>query len=90
METLQDKNLPKLELDYPASWKYKLVGRERAVVEAAIKSVVQERIHSINFSNKSSSGKYVSLNLDMIVQNEDERNFIYEALKAHQDIHYVL
>jgi len=80
----------KLELEYPCSWKYKIVGRERKVLEAAIHSVILERAHTLNHSNTSKTGKYVSLNLDMIVHNEDDRTFLYEALKAHQDIKMVL
>lgn len=85
----QDEN-QRLELDYPCSWKYKVIGRERRVLEEAIHSVILERAHSLEHSNASKTGKYVSLNLDLIVQNEDERTFIYEALKAHQDIKMVL
>jgi len=84
------EDMPKLELDYPCSWKYKVVGEEREKLEAAIRSVILERAHTLKHSNTSRTGKYVSLNLDLIVQNEDERTFIYEALKAHQDIKMVL
>jgi putative lipoic acid-binding regulatory protein len=30
------------------------------------------------------------MSLDLIVQNEDERSFIYEALKKHKNIKMVL
>lgn len=80
----------KLELEYPCSWCYKVIGRERAVLEQAIRDVILEREHKVTHSNDSRSGKYVSLNLELLVQNEDERNFIYEALKAHQHIKMVL
>lgn len=80
----------KLELDYPCSWKYKIIGEERRKLEAAIHSVILERAHTLEHSNASKTGKYVSLNLDLIVQNEDERTFLFEALKAHQDIKMVL
>lgn len=80
----------KLELEYPCSWKYKVIGAERKKLEEAIHSVILERAHTLEHSNASKTGKYVSLNLDLIVQNEDERTFLYEALKAHQDIKMVL
>ncbi|MEN8146727.1 MAG: DUF493 domain-containing protein [Campylobacterota bacterium] len=80
----------KLELEYPCNWKYKIVGAERKKLEAAIHSVILERAHTLNHSNTSKTGKYISLNLDMIVHNEDDRTFIFEALKAHQDIKMVL
>jgi putative lipoic acid-binding regulatory protein len=80
----------KLELEYPCDWRYKVIGEERAKLEAAIHSVILEREHKLEHSNASKSGKYVSLNLDLLVQNEEERQFIYEALKAHQDVKMVL
>lgn len=80
----------KLELEYPCSWKYKIIGEERKKLEAAIHSVILERAHTLKHSNVSKTGKYVSLNLDLIVHNEDDRTFLFEALKAHQDVKMVL
>lgn len=80
----------KLELEYPCSWSYKLIGHEKEVIQQAIRDVISGREHSLTHSNASKSGKYVSLNLELLVHNEDDRNFIYEALKAHQHIKMVL
>jgi putative lipoic acid-binding regulatory protein len=80
----------KLELEYPCNWCYKVVGEEREKLEQAIKDVVLEREHTIAHSNTSRTGKYISLNLDLLVHNEDDRQFIYEALKAHQNVKMVL
>jgi len=80
----------KLELTYPCSWTYKLIGYEKEAIQKAIHEVILDREHSLTHSNKSKTGKYVSMNLDLIIHNEDERNFIYEALKAHQHIKMVL
>jgi len=80
----------KLELTYPTDWHYKVVGAEREKLEQAVRDVILEREHTLSHSNASRTGKYVSMNLDLLVQNEDERQFIYEALKAHQHIKMVL
>lgn len=80
----------KLELEYPCEWRYKVIGQDIEVIKSAVKDVILEREHKIDFSNASCSGKYCSMNLDLLVQNEDERQFIYEALKAHQHIKMVL
>ena len=85
----EDEN-QKLELEYPCNWKYKVVGAERKALEAAIHSVILERAHTLEHSKASKTGKYISLNLDLIVHNEDDRTFIYEALKAHDDVKMVL
>ncbi len=80
----------KLELAYPCSWCYKVVGEEREKLEEAIRDVIKEREHTLTHSNTSRSGKYISLNLDMLVHNEEDRQFIYEALKAHPHTKMVL
>jgi len=91
VETLNDKlEGKKLELEYPCNWCYKVISSEKEALQKAIKDVVQEREHTVSDSNKSKTGKYVSMNLDMLVHNEDDRQFIYDALKKHQDIKMVL
>lgn len=80
----------KLELEYPCDWRYKIVGAEQEALEKAVHDVILEREHKLTHSKKSRTGKYVSMNLDLLVHNEDERQFIYEALKAHQNIKMVL
>ena len=89
MEIINDSK-QKLELEYPCSWTYKLIGYEKKAIQKAIHEVILEREHDLTHSNASKTGKYVSMNLDLVIQNEDERNFIYEALKAHQHIKMVL
>jgi putative lipoic acid-binding regulatory protein len=80
----------KLELTYPCAWSYKLIGYEKEAIQKAIHDVILQREHTLTHSNASKTGKYVSMNLDLVISNEDERNFIYEALKAHQNIRMVL
>lgn len=89
MEILNARD-QKLELEYPCSWSYKLIASEVEALKQAIRDVISEREHKLTHSKNSKGGKYVSMNLDMLVHNEDDRNFIYEALKAHQHIKMVL
>ena len=89
MEILDARD-KKLELEYPCNWAYKLIASEKEALEKAIHDVIETREHKLTHSNNSKSGKYISMNLDMLVHNEDDRNFIYEALKKHQDIKMVL
>jgi uncharacterized protein len=89
VEILNDRT-DKLELTYPCSWSYKLIAGEKEALEQAIRDVIDEREHKLTHSKNSKGGKYVSMNLDLLVHNEDDRNFIYEALKAHQNIKMVL
>lgn len=80
----------KLELEYPCSWTYKVITEHEDHTKEAVIDVICERIHTLKHSNSSKTGKYVSMNLELLVQNEDDRNFIYEALKAHQKVKMVL
>ena len=89
MEIINDRE-DKLELEYPCSWAYKLIAGEKEALEKAIHDVILEREHKLTHSKNSKGGKYVSMNLELLVHNEDDRNFIYEALKAHQHIKMVL
>lgn len=89
MEIINDTK-QKLELTYPLNWTYKLIGSEKEALQKAIHDVIVEREHDLTHSNSSKTGKYVSLNLKLLVHNEDDRKFIFEALKAHQNIKMVL
>lgn len=80
----------KLELEYPCKWCYKVVAYERAGIEIAAMEIVGERSYSLNPSNVSKGGKYISMNLELLVHNEDERTYFYETLKAHPHIKMVL
>jgi len=89
MEILNDSD-KKVVIEYPSSWTYKLIGHEKEAIKKAIHDVIVERDHNLKHSNKSKTGKYVSMNLEIVITSDDERNFIYEALKAHQNIKMVL
>ncbi|MDO9055273.1 MAG: DUF493 domain-containing protein [Sulfuricurvum sp.] len=80
----------KLELNYPCRWCYKVVASERAGIEVAALEIFCEREYSLNPSNASRNGKYISMNLELLVHNEDERTYFYETLKAHPHIKMVL
>jgi len=66
------------------------VGFERAGIEIAAMEIMIERSYSLNPSNTSKNGKYISMNLELLVHNEDERTYFYETLKAHPHIKMVL
>ena len=89
METINDSEL-KVLIEYPCNWCYKVIATEKTLLEQAIRDVIDEREHKLSPSNKSKGGKYTSMNLDLLVHNEDDRTFIFEALKKHQAIKMVL
>ena len=89
METINEID-QKVVIEYPCNWCYKVIASEEAALKQAIRDVIDEREHKITPSNKSKTGKYTSMNLDLLVHNEDDRTFIFDALKRHQNIKMVL
>ena len=89
MEIINDSE-KKVVLEYPCNWCYKVIATEEKALKQAITDVIDDRDHKLEHSNKSKTGKYVSMNLDILVHNEDDRTFIFDALKKHQDIKMVL
>lgn len=80
----------KLELTYPCTWCYKVVAYERAGIEIAAMEIFCDRKYSLEPSKASKGGKYISMNLELLVHNEDERTYFFETLKAHEHIKMVL
>ena len=80
----------KVKLDYPCQWLYKVIGTDHEQLRLAIMEIITNIPCEISISNSSPAGKYLCLNLEITVQNEEERNSIYSDLKAHTHIKMVL
>ncbi len=80
----------KLELEYPCNWCYKVVGESEEKIKEAVKDTIDQREHKLTSSKTSKSGKYKSMNLDMLVHSDDDRKTIYEELKKHKNVKIVI
>lgn len=80
----------KPEIVYPCEWAYRIIGLAEEPIKNVVASVVGERNYTLKSSNQSSSGKFVSMALEMIVDSEEERVSIYESIKASDDVKMVL
>lgn len=85
-----DFNGEKLHLTYPCQWIYKVIGSGQDRVRNAIAEVVEGYEYIVTLSNRSRTGKYCCLNLEMTVDSEAIRTEIYAALKNHPEIRIVL
>lgn len=85
-----DLNQQKVKLDYPCSWKYKIVILETVNVKYISKDIFGEREHSVKESNTSKKGKFKSYSVELIVHNDDDRKEIYKILGEHKEIKMVL
>ena len=74
---------PKLQLTYPCEWPYVVIGASETELRIAINEIVSNRSHTVALSNASTSGKYVSLKVFVVVHNDEDRVGIYDALNDH-------
>jgi uncharacterized protein len=80
----------KLELEYPCPWVYKIIGREQEELRAAVAEVVQVRECLVSLSNSSSGGKYLCLDVELVVLSAEDREAQYCAFKGHPAVVMVL
>ena len=80
----------KLDLEYPCPWVFKLIGREQNELQGAIAEVVQARECLVSLSNSSSGGKYLCLDVELIVVSAEDREAQYLAFKGHPAVVLVL
>jgi uncharacterized protein len=77
-------------IEYPCSWEYKAIGWDEALMREAIAEIMADRSHELSFSRTSRSGNYCSLLLVVMVDNEEHRNAIFQALQGHRHIRMVI
>ncbi|CAK8717507.1 MAG: DUF493 domain-containing protein [Candidatus Electrothrix sp. AW2] len=80
----------KPEINYPCVWQYKVIGMERQAMQTALSNEIGDAPYSLSESRTSKKGKYVSLNLELTVHNEEQRLHLYSTLTAHPSIKLVL
>ena len=80
----------KVELTYPCPWVYKIIGREQGELRAAIAEVVQARECLVSLSHASSGGKYLCLDVELVVVSAEDREGQYHAFKDHLAVVMVL
>ncbi|NOX14788.1 MAG: DUF493 domain-containing protein [Epsilonproteobacteria bacterium] len=83
-------NTKELKLKYPTNWKYKIILEKEYDAHKIAKETFKQREYTIQKSQNSSSGKYTSYSLSTLVKNDDERKSIFETLKKHKQIKFVL
>jgi uncharacterized protein len=89
LESLMAEN-KEIELKYPCEWVYKIIGCDADRMRATVGSIIRSENLTIGESRESKGGKYVSLNVKMIVQSETERKEIFSLLGQQSDIKMVL
>ncbi len=78
------------EISYPTQWSYRIVGTCADTIRTLALEIVGDLEHTFEASRASSSGKYVSYRLALVVEDETHRLSVYERLGADDTIRYVL
>lgn len=82
--------MDKPEIEYPCAWTFKIIGQDEGLLRKAVIETLKSRDHTVNNSNSSSGGKYISLSLTVTVDNETDRNDIYNSLQSEPTIKMIL
>jgi len=87
---MSDKGSKTPIMEYPCRWIYKIIGSDRKATGEAIEEIVKECNYTITPSGISKTGKYHSMNLEVLVDNEGHRTGIYDKLRNHPAVKMVL
>ncbi len=78
------------EITYPCPWQYRLIGEDEAAMRAALAGCVDVERCVLSEGNRSSGGRYLSVQVELIVMSEEERLGLYRCLAGHPVIKMVL
>ena len=95
---MQDLGSQKPLIEYPCPWGYKVIGPDEDVMRQAVKECLDvclnqnsgDRDYELGMSRASKGGKYISLSLNLTVENEKERDAIFAALSGRPEILMVI
>jgi putative lipoic acid-binding regulatory protein len=81
----------KVKIDYPTDWKYKLIALEKKHIQDVVKDALDDdKKHKLEISNKSKTGKFISMTLSLQVVSEEERIYLFKKFESSEHIKYVL
>lgn len=78
------------EISYPCPWQYRLIGEDEAGMRAAVETCVEPARCVFSPGLRSSGGRYLSLQVELIVASEEERLSLYRLLAEQPQIRMVL
>jgi hypothetical protein len=78
------------EIDYPCQWQFRIIGEDRAAMLQAVSTCISASLYTVCEANVSSGGRFLSLNLEVAVNDDAERLHIYQLLAGNPAIRMVL
>ncbi len=82
--------MKKIKITYPCHWSYRIIGDDEKNLRDAAADAAGNKKFTLSVSNRSSGGKYYSLNMELVVDDETERLAIFKRLKNDDTIKFVL
>ena len=82
--------MPKPALTYPCNWSFTLIGTDAEAIRENVAACLKPYVYRLTPSNKSRTGKFVSLHLDTEVASEDARKRLFARLQAAPAIKMIL
>lgn len=77
------------QIQYPCTWHYRIIGFDKQTLHlAALENIDKEFIYTPE--KESSGGKYHSINIAIEVENQEERDLIFQALQKDSRVKFVL
>lgn len=80
----------KPDIKYPCSWVYKVIGPDETALRRCIETLLGNQDVQVSNSHTSSGGKYCSLNVELVVQDDESRLKQYQLLKNHAAVKVVM
>jgi putative lipoic acid-binding regulatory protein len=77
-------------IEYPCWWTYAIIGPDEENLRLAAGEISRGLKHRVNFSKESAKKRYVSLQVEIWVASEEERNRLFMAFKDHPHVRVVL
>jgi putative lipoic acid-binding regulatory protein len=87
---MSDKKMIKLNIEYPCSWVYKIIGPDADAMRRAVVELCGETPCSVTPSHSSKTGKYRCLDVRLTVESESHRLSLYDRLKSHAAVKVIL
>ncbi len=87
---MENINIQKPVLTFPCEWVIKLIGSDEDKIKKTASDVINDRTFTMTTSNKSRTGKYVSIKIKLTLLSSEEKDILYKKFNECKDIKFVL
>ena len=84
------KGVKQTNIEYPCKWTYTIIGSNEQSIREVVSEVMDGKDYYLSFSRESRGSKYISMNAEISVSSEFERNKIYSSLCNNASVKVVL